>query len=63
MPSLQLQVHRLRQLLSMHADEVYSLESRKAQLKLILDERRQEIEVHRDGLKAELRLVRDDIHR
>lgn len=47
----------------MHADEVYSLESRKAQLKLSLDERRQEIEVHKDGLKAELKLVREDIHR
>ena len=31
----------------MAADEVYSLESRKAQLKLSLDERKQEIEVHR----------------
>jgi hypothetical protein len=61
--SLFQQVHRLRQLLSMHADEVYSLESRKAQLKLSLDERRHEIEVHRDGLKAELKLVREDIHR
>ncbi|KAF6258267.1 hypothetical protein COO60DRAFT_1139442 [Scenedesmus sp. NREL 46B-D3] len=60
---LKLQVHRLRQLLSMHADEVYSLESRKAQLKLSLDERRHEIEVHRDGLRAELKLVREDIHR
>ncbi|KAF8063069.1 CCDC39 [Scenedesmus sp. PABB004] len=60
---LKLQVHRLRQLLSMAADEVYSLESRKVQLKLSLDERRHEIEVHRDGLRAELKLVRDDIHR
>lgn len=56
-------MHRLRHLLSMHADEVYSLESRKAQLKLGLDERRHEIEVHRDGLRAELKLVREDIHR
>lgn len=47
----------------MHADDVYSLESRKVQLKLSLDERRHEIEVHRDSLRAELRLVRDDIHR
>eukprot|EP00879_Flechtneria_rotunda_P003815 GHRR01004055.1.p1 GENE.GHRR01004055.1~~GHRR01004055.1.p1 ORF type:complete len:980 (+),score=386.14 GHRR01004055.1:396-3335(+) len=60
---MKLQVRRLRDVLSLHADEVYSLESRKAQLKLSLDERRHEIEVHRDGLKAELKLVREDIHR
>ena len=58
-----LQVQRLRDVLAMHANDVYTLESRKVQLKLSLDERRHEIEVHRDGLKAELKLVRDDIHR
>jgi hypothetical protein len=31
----------------MHADEVFSLENRKFQLKMSMDERRQEIEVHR----------------
>lgn len=47
----------------MHADDVYTLESRKVALKLSMDERRHEIEVHRDSLRAELKLVRDDVHR
>lgn len=44
---LKLEVRRLRDVLGFHADEVYSLESRKAQLKLSMDERKHEIEVHR----------------
>lgn len=57
------QVQRLRDVLAMHASDVYTLESRKVALKLSLDERRHEIEVHRDSLRAELKLVRDDVHR
>jgi hypothetical protein len=60
---LKLQVQRLRDVLVMHATDVYTLESRKVALKLSLDERRHEIEVHRDSLRAELKLVRDDVHR
>lgn len=60
---LKLQVQRLRDVLGMHATDVYTLESRKVALKLSLDERRHEIEVHRDSLRAELKLVRDDVHR
>lgn len=60
---LKLQVHRLRQLLSMATDEVYDLETRKSRLALSLDERRTEIELHRDGLRTELKLLRDDVHR
>jgi hypothetical protein len=58
-----LQVQRLRDVLAMHATDVYTLESRKVALKLSLDERRHEIEAHRDSLRAELKLARDDIHR
>lgn len=47
----------------MHADDVHTLESRKVALKLSMDERRHEIEVHRDSLRAGLKLVRDDMHR
>ena len=53
----------MRDVLAMHASDVYTLESRKVALKLSLDERRHEIEVHRDSLRAELKLVRDDVHR
>jgi hypothetical protein len=57
------QVQRLREVLAMHATDVYTLESRKVALKLSMDERWHEIEVHRDSLRAELKLVRDDVHR
>ncbi|GFR48534.1 hypothetical protein Agub_g10430 [Astrephomene gubernaculifera] len=60
---LALEVKRLRDILSAHADEVFSLENRKAQLALSMEERKQEVEVHRDGLRAELRLLREDVHR
>lgn len=57
------QVQRLRDVLAMHTDQVHSLGSRKVHLQLALDERRQEIELHRDGLRGELRLIKDDMHR
>ncbi|GLI65004.1 hypothetical protein VaNZ11_008430 [Volvox africanus] len=60
---LALEVKRLRDILAAHADEVFSLENRKAQLALSMEERKQEVEVHRDGLRAELRLLREDVHR
>ena len=44
---LKLEVRRLRDILAMHADEVFSLENRKYQLKMSMEERKQEIEVHR----------------
>lgn len=59
----QLQVKRVRDILAMHADEVFSLENRKFQLKASIEERKQEIEVHRDGLRTELKLLREDVHR
>jgi hypothetical protein len=45
-------VKRLRDILSLHADEVFSLENRKAQLKLSASERRHEVEVHRWVIKS-----------
>ncbi len=53
----------MRDILAMHADEVFSLENRKFQLKMSMDERREEITVHRDGLRTELKLLREDVHR
>lgn len=44
---LALEVKRLRDILAAHADEVFSLENRKAQLALSMEERKQEVEVHR----------------
>jgi hypothetical protein len=37
----------LRDILALHADEVFSLENRKFQLKMSAEERRHEVEVHR----------------
>lgn len=60
---LALEVKRLRDILGAHADEVFSLENRKAQLAMSMAERKAEVEVHRDGLRTELRLLREDVHR
>lgn len=44
---MKLEVKRLRDILNMRADEVYSLEARRLQLKTSMEERRHEIEVQR----------------
>lgn len=44
---MKLEVKRLRDILALHADEVFSLENRKFQLKMSMEERKHEIEVHR----------------
>lgn len=59
---LRLEVRRLRSLLSSKADAVYSLENRKQQLQLSMLERKQEISVHKDILRAELRTLADEKH-
>jgi chromosome segregation ATPase len=57
-----LEVRRLRDLLSAKSDAVYSLENRKQQLLLSMDERKHEISVHRDILRAELKSLQEDKH-
>jgi hypothetical protein len=42
---------------------VFSLENRKFQLQQSMEERKQEVTVHLDGLRAEQKFVREDIHR
>mmetsp|Transcript_5315 Transcript_5315/g.17662 ORF Transcript_5315/g.17662 Transcript_5315/m.17662 type:complete len:868 (+) Transcript_5315:644-3247(+) len=60
---LKLEVKRLRDVLNLRADEVFGLENRKFQLQMSMEERKQEVEVHRDVLSAQLRAVQDDMHR
>ena len=60
---MKLEVRRLRDLLSAKADAVFSLENRREQLRLSMQERIQEIAVHRDVLKAEMRTLNDEKHR
>ena len=44
---MKLDVKRLRDMLAMYADEVFSQENRKFQMTMSMQERKQEIEVHR----------------
>jgi UDP-glucose:O-linked fucose beta-1,3-glucosyltransferase len=59
---VRLDVKRLRDLLYMRADEVLGLENRKHQLKLSMEERKQEIVVHKSVLRAELRTAEEERH-
>ena len=60
---LRLEVRRLRDLLSAKADAVFSLENRRQQLELSMAERKEEISVHREVLRAELRAALEEKHR
>lgn len=60
---LKLEVKRLRDALNDRSDAVFSLENRKFQLQLSMDERKHEVEVHRELLAAQLKMTREDIHR
>mmetsp|Transcript_5711 Transcript_5711/g.6544 ORF Transcript_5711/g.6544 Transcript_5711/m.6544 type:complete len:927 (+) Transcript_5711:140-2920(+) len=60
---LKLEVKRLRDILNLRADEVFGLENRKFQLQMSMDERKHEIEVHREVLQAQLKTLQEDMHR
>mmetsp|Transcript_34211 Transcript_34211/g.88356 ORF Transcript_34211/g.88356 Transcript_34211/m.88356 type:complete len:922 (-) Transcript_34211:296-3061(-) len=60
---LKLEVKNLRDVLNYRADEVFSLENRKQQLQMSMDEREKEISMHKDVLSAELRLAEEERHR
>ncbi|KNE64716.1 hypothetical protein AMAG_10067 [Allomyces macrogynus ATCC 38327] len=57
---LRLEVKKLRGFLHARADEVLTLESRRVQLHLALEERTREIELHKSMLKAQLRAAEDE---
>ncbi|PRP87361.1 hypothetical protein PROFUN_01623 [Planoprotostelium fungivorum] len=59
---VRLDVKRLRDLLYHRADEVFNLESRKIQLQSAMESRKQEIQVHKDALRAQLRLIEEEVH-
>lgn len=44
---LKLQMKRLKDVLALRADQVFTLENKQAQLKLSMEERRHDIKVHR----------------
>jgi chromosome segregation ATPase len=52
---LKLEVKRLREQLNAKADEVFGLQNRKFQLQMSMEERQQEIKVHTEVLRAQLK--------
>ena len=59
---LKLEVKRLREQLNAKADEVFGLQNRKFQLQMSMEERQQEIKVHSDVLKAQLKAAEEERH-
>merc|ERR1712070_1160358 len=60
---LRLEVKRLKQQLNSKSENVYSLENRKQQLNISMEEREKEIEVHQEVLKAQLRSQEEERHK
>ena len=59
---LKLEVKRLREMLNAKADEVFGLQNRKFQLQMSMEERQEEIKVHTDVLKAQLKSAEEERH-
>jgi len=60
---LRLEVKRLRQQLNSKSENLWSLENRKQQLQISMEEREKEIEVHTDVLRAQLRASDEEKHK
>jgi len=60
---MRLEVKKLKDLLSLRADEVHGLENRQFQMKMSLEERKHQTEVHAEILRAHLKTVQEDLHR
>lgn len=60
---LRLEVKRLRQQLNTKSECLYSLENRKQQLHISMEEREKEIEVHQEVLKAQFRSQEEERHK
>jgi chromosome segregation ATPase len=60
---MRLELKRLRDALSQRADKVFTLENRKQQLKLSMQERKKEIAVHTEVQAAQLRLAEEERHK
>merc|ERR1719313_2492109 len=60
---LRLEVKRLKQQLSTKSENLYSLENRKQQLQISMEEREKEVEVHTDVLKSQLRSAEEERHK
>ncbi|TMW62794.1 hypothetical protein Poli38472_005412 [Pythium oligandrum] len=58
-----LEVKRLKELLNMRADEVFSLENRDFQLKKSMEERKKEIAMHREIQRATIKGIEEERHK
>lgn len=60
---LKLEVKRLKQQLTQKTENLYSLENRKQQLQISMEEREKEIEVHTEVLRAHIRAAEEEKHK
>eukprot|EP00928_Gymnodinium_smaydae_P048052 TRINITY_DN320_c0_g2_i1.p1 TRINITY_DN320_c0_g2~~TRINITY_DN320_c0_g2_i1.p1 ORF type:complete len:893 (-),score=305.30 TRINITY_DN320_c0_g2_i1:246-2924(-) len=60
---LRLELKRLKQQLNTKSENLYSLENRKQQLQISMEEREKEVEVHTEVLKAQLRCAEEERHK
>jgi len=60
---LRLEVKRLKQNLNSKSENLYSLENRKQQLHISMEEREKEIEVHTEVLRTQLRAAEEERHK
>jgi coiled-coil domain-containing protein 39 len=58
-----LEIKKLRDTVNVEADRVYGLENRKNQLKMSMDEREKEIQVHKDILVSESKSAEEERHK
>ncbi|GLD95471.1 hypothetical protein PINS_up004116 [Pythium insidiosum] len=58
-----LEVKRLKEILNMRADEVFSLENRDFQLKKSMEERKKEIAMHREMQRATIKCIEEERHK
>lgn len=60
---LALDARRVREALNARVDDVFTLENRKLQLQLTVEERKHEVEIHRAVLRAQMKGAQEDVHR
>ncbi|CAG9320801.1 unnamed protein product [Blepharisma stoltei] len=61
--TMKLEVKKLKDILCGEADRLFSVENRKQQLKMSMEEREKEINVHKETLLAEQRAAEDEKHK
>lgn len=61
--TMQLEIQRLKQILSHKSAEVSELEKKKSMMKSSIKEKKNELQAHQECLRYELKNVRDDVHR